>query len=58
MPNDEKEYDRLDIFNQLMLVTLDHILHLAPVKHRPQRVLDLGTGTGAWAVEMGAFARF
>lgn len=52
MPNDEKESDRLDIFNQLMLVTYDHRLHLAPIK-QPQRVLDIGTGTGAWAIEMG-----
>lgn len=45
MPNDEKEADRLDIWNQLVLVTLDQRLHLAPIKH-PQRVLDVGTGTG------------
>jgi hypothetical protein len=28
-------------------------LHLAPIGDEPQRILDVGTGTGIWAVEMG-----
>jgi metalloendopeptidase OMA1, mitochondrial len=29
-------------------------LHLAPITERPlRRVLDIGTGTGVWAVDMG-----
>lgn len=28
-------------------------LHLAPIGSDPSRVLDLGTGTGIWAVDMG-----
>ena len=27
-------------------------LHFAPVKN-PRRVLDIGTGTGIWAIEFG-----
>ena len=28
-------------------------LYLAPLKGDPGRVLDIGTGTGIWAMEMG-----
>ncbi len=31
---------------------LDGKLHLAPLNH-PQRVLDLATGTGIWAIDFG-----
>lgn len=31
---------------------MDGKLHNAPLKN-PQRILDLGTGTGIWAIEMG-----
>ena len=27
-------------------------LHVAPLGSNPQRILDLGTGTGIWAIEM------
>jgi ubiquinone/menaquinone biosynthesis C-methylase UbiE len=34
---------------------LDGRNHLAPFSHRnpPRRVLDIATGTGRWAIEMG-----
>ena len=48
-PNDEKEQDRLDIMHKLIEVSLGS-LYLAPVKD-PKRVLDIGTGTGIWALE-------
>jgi SAM-dependent methyltransferase len=35
----------------LILVLLDGNLHLAPIGSHPQRVLDIGTGTGAWAID-------
>jgi ubiquinone/menaquinone biosynthesis C-methylase UbiE len=50
-PNDEDELDRMDLENQLFLMLLGGKLHLAPLKS-PQRILDLGTGTGIWAVEI------
>ena len=52
-PNDEKEMDRLDIMHKMTEVALGGKLHLAPIMKRPRRILDLGTGTGIWAVEMG-----
>ncbi|CAD6573919.1 MAG: hypothetical protein ASARMPRED_006361 [Alectoria sarmentosa] len=52
-PNDEKESDRLDIMHKLTEVSLGGKLNLAPVPSNPERVLDIGTGTGIWAMEMG-----
>jgi hypothetical protein len=53
LPNDEQESDRLDILHALMLQVLDGKLYLAPISKTPQRVLDLGTGTGIWAIDFG-----
>ncbi|KAI9811556.1 MAG: hypothetical protein M1832_000866 [Thelocarpon impressellum] len=53
LPNDEKENDRLDIVHHMVTLRLDGKLHLAPIGKNPQRVLDIGTGTGIWAIEMG-----
>ncbi|KAL1996409.1 hypothetical protein VTN49DRAFT_174 [Thermomyces lanuginosus] len=50
LPNDETENDRLDMLHELCLRLLHRKLYLAPVKN-PQRVIDLGTGTGIWAIE-------
>lgn len=55
LPNDETENDRLDMMHEMFLVLLHRKLYLAPIKH-PQRVMDLGTGTGIWAIDFGAFA--
>ncbi|MCJ1476927.1 hypothetical protein MMC13_005596 [Lambiella insularis] len=52
-PNDEKESDRLDIAHKMMDVAMNGKLYFAPLKGDPKRVLDLGTGTGIWAMEMG-----
>ncbi|KAI3536422.1 methyltransferase [Colletotrichum filicis] len=52
-PNDDLELDRLDLQHNLCLLTLGDKLHLSPLsKERPpQRVLDVGTGTGIWAID-------
>lgn len=39
--------------HKLIEVTLHGKLHLAPLPSDPQRILDIGTGTGIWAMEMG-----
>lgn len=65
-PCDEQEQDRLDIFHKLFLVARFNHLHYSPLYRPPTnangqsgavpdqgpRVLDLGCGTGIWAMEM------
>ncbi|KAI9800693.1 MAG: hypothetical protein M1825_004015 [Sarcosagium campestre] len=53
MPNDEKEKDRLDLQHQMSILTLDNKLYLSPISDNVQRVLDVGTGTGIWAIDFG-----
>ncbi|KAL1971475.1 hypothetical protein VTN31DRAFT_2096 [Thermomyces dupontii] len=50
LPNDESENDRLDMMHELCLQLLHRRLYLAPIKN-PQRVIDLATGTGLWAID-------
>ncbi|TAQ83846.1 hypothetical protein B7494_g7830 [Chlorociboria aeruginascens] len=51
LPNDESEQNRLDLQHQLWLMTLHGRLHLAPIRPDLSHVLDIGTGTGIWAIE-------
>ncbi|KAF4958164.1 hypothetical protein FSARC_11081 [Fusarium sarcochroum] len=51
MPNDEDEQERMDLAHHLYSLLLEGKLHLAPINPTPQRVLDLGTGTGIWAID-------
>ncbi|KAL1983168.1 hypothetical protein VTN96DRAFT_418 [Rasamsonia emersonii] len=49
-PNDKDEQDRLDLSYHIYNLCLGGELHRAPLKN-PQKVLDLGTGTGIWAID-------
>src|SRR5947209_1091117 len=51
LPNDEREQDRLDFEHHVFCLVLDGELFRAPITKNPQRVLDMGTGTGFWAME-------
>lgn len=50
--NDEQELDRLDMQHATLLHLLGGKLILAPISPSPQRILDIGTGTGIWAIDM------
>lgn len=41
----------MDLVHHIYRLLLGGRLHLAPIKPNPQRVLDLGTGTGIWAMD-------
>ncbi|KAK2061655.1 methyltransferase domain-containing protein [Colletotrichum caudatum] len=52
-PNDENEMDRLDFNHMLMVKVVGDKLYLAPLdKDKIHRILDIGTGTGVWAMQM------
>lgn len=56
-PNDEQELDRLDMQHHIWKQINDNKLHFAPLRD-PKRILDIGTGSGIWPIEMGASEYF
>ncbi|EAQ89710.1 hypothetical protein CHGG_06329 [Chaetomium globosum CBS 148.51] len=51
-PNDDVEQQREDM-KHAMVKLLCGQLYFAPIGERPNEILDIGTGTGIWAIEMG-----
>ncbi|KAK7414383.1 hypothetical protein QQX98_006748 [Neonectria punicea] len=51
MPNDEIEQLRLALQHQVFVHVLDGEMTLAPIQE-PTHILDVGTGTGEWAIKM------
>ncbi|KAK6829448.1 hypothetical protein PG995_004020 [Apiospora arundinis] len=50
LPNDSAEQERLDFSHAIYRLLLDNKLAAAPLRS-PENVLDIGTGTGLWALE-------
>ncbi|KAM0349372.1 hypothetical protein ACHAPU_003781 [Fusarium lateritium] len=51
MPNDDIEQWRMAIQHQVFMHVLDGELTLVPIQN-PTHILDVGTGTGEWAIKM------
>ncbi|KAH7629602.1 S-adenosyl-L-methionine-dependent methyltransferase [Sordaria sp. MPI-SDFR-AT-0083] len=50
-PNDEKANEVLDIFHHAMTLLFDDRLYTAPLSKDIENALDVGTGTGLWAID-------
>ncbi|KAJ5097631.1 hypothetical protein N7456_008352 [Penicillium angulare] len=51
LPNDDLEQDRQDLLHHVRSLVLNGDLFRAPVDKNIQRALDVGTGTGIWAID-------
>ncbi|KAK2747892.1 hypothetical protein FQN55_004769 [Onygenales sp. PD_40] len=51
LPNDEREQERLDFLHHIFRLTLDGDLCYTKLDN-PQKILDIGTGTGIWAMDI------
>lgn len=50
----QTEQDRLDFVHHMLMLTTNKQHFHAPIKKdQLKRVLDVGTGTGIWAIEVG-----
>ena len=57
--NCQAEMDRMDIYHKIFLVARHEQLHKAPLMEGPDvRILDIGTGTGIWAIDMAESVAF
>ncbi|KAJ9157361.1 Phosphoethanolamine N-methyltransferase 3-like protein 1 [Pleurostoma richardsiae] len=50
-PNDDKQSESVDITHHYLTLLLGGKLCLAPIKDDVKKVLDVGTGTGIWAID-------
>ncbi len=52
-PNDEQAQDNMDVGNHLYTLLMHGKIFKAPLTKEkpPRRVLDVGTGTGIWAID-------
>ncbi|KAG6138398.1 hypothetical protein E4U35_008367 [Claviceps purpurea] len=53
MPIDEIEQNREDLKHSMLMMLTENKLFFSPIGDHPQKILDIGTGTGIWAVEVG-----
>ncbi|KAL2132746.1 hypothetical protein VTI74DRAFT_3429 [Chaetomium olivicolor] len=53
-PNDEQHAESMDLQHHMCYLMLDNKLHLAPLDFKKvKKVIDVGTGTGIWAIDFG-----
>lgn len=56
-PNDEMEQEREDMKHAMVKLLCSQRLSFAPIGDYPQKILDIGTGTGVWAIESRRITR-
>lgn len=49
---DEQEMDRIDMSHAKYYMLLDKKRFLAPIPDHPQKILELGCGTGIWSIDI------
>ncbi|KAI1066399.1 hypothetical protein LB506_008276 [Fusarium annulatum] len=50
-PNDDRQQEAEDLMHEVYRIILGNSLYEAPIGDNPQKVLDIGCGTGIWAIE-------
>ena len=56
IPHDEEEEVRMDLQHHFWGLVLDGGLFRSPIGEEPEKILDVGTGTGLWAIEVAEYA--
>ncbi|GKU09622.1 unnamed protein product [Fusarium langsethiae] len=51
IPNDDAEQNRDDMKHAMMLELTNGNLYFSPICDNPQKIIDLATGTGIWAID-------
>ncbi|KAF5008110.1 hypothetical protein FDECE_5594 [Fusarium decemcellulare] len=50
-PNDDRQQEAEDLMHEMYRIILNDELYAAPIGDNPQNALDIGCGTGIWAIE-------
>ena len=50
----QREADRLDLQHHVLCLTFNSKLYFSPIE-KPRNALDVGTGTGIWAIDLGMY---
>ncbi|GAB0136405.1 hypothetical protein EsDP_00004706 [Epichloe bromicola] len=53
IPNDDLEQNRENMKHAMLMMLTGDKPFFSPIGDHPQKILDIGTGTGIWAIEVG-----
>lgn len=51
-PNDDQHIEGYDLAHHWLTMMMGDELYVAPIDEHPQRILDVGTGSGIWAIDI------